>query len=171
MGIGIEVTTFTSEGASESVNATMNGRARRRFKIQLTRSGEATYSYVGVVIAFLVPSDQPNIKNIQYRIRYNGQEELLEHIPDSPGTSRVVRLSDTGTALEDFNLYGDVTLYLDLTTGINYDGSINEFNPNNEPYRTPQGTINIKYSVEYSTEAVITTPEPDIISSVITVTD
>ena len=94
MGIGIEVTTFTSEGASESVNATMNGRARRRFKIQLTRSDEATYSYVGVIIAFLVPSDQPNIKNIQYRIRYNGQEELLEHIPDSPGTSRVVRLSD-----------------------------------------------------------------------------
>ena len=27
MGIGIEVTTFTSEGASESVNATMNGRS------------------------------------------------------------------------------------------------------------------------------------------------
>ena len=86
MGIGIEVTTFTSEGASESVNATMNGRARRRFKIQLTRSDEATYSYVGVIIAFLpfivaslslAPSlvnvVMPNIKNIQYRIRYNGQ--------------------------------------------------------------------------------------------------
>lgn len=172
MDIRIKVTTFTSEGASESADATMNGRARRRFKIQLTQSVVATYSDVRVIIAFSAPGNA-GIKNFEYKIRYKGQEELLDYIPGSAGLSRPIILSETGTALADFNSTGDVTLYLDLTTGINYDGGkINEFNPDDdEPYRTPPGTINIKYSVEHSIETINTVTELNPPSSVITVTD
>ena len=184
MSITLSVTTF----ASGNSDAMMNSRDRQRFNIQITSSTQLAYSEITLKIKFEVLNNLGNIDpngtitNVGYKIRHKGRIHRTEFMPSNGANEITVFLSEYSDALGNLGNRLPVTLNLDLKTGIHYisqqenanlspDERVVEFDTGTgEPYRTPAGTLCIKYWVD-SVDIATQPTTPSEVTSIINVKD
>ena len=185
MDIRLNVTTH----ASDTPNAIMDSRDRQRFNIEITSPSQLTFNEVTLKIKFAVMNDEGDIDdagiidNVGYKIRHNREIHRTDYIVNSLAREITVRLSEFSGALSDLSEGSTVILNLDLKTGIHYisaqeNGSLGsnervvEFDMDTgEPYRTPTGTLCIKYWVDSVDIATQPPTTPSEVTSIIDVED
>ena len=185
MSITLSVATFPSD----SSDAMMDSRDRQRFNIKIESSSQLIFNEVTLKIKFAVMDDEGNIDpngtitNVGYKIRHKGRIHRIEFMPNNGANEITVFLSEYSDALGNLGNRLPVTLNLDLKTGIHYisrqenanlspDERVVEFDTGTgEPYRTPAGTLCIKYWVDSVDIATQPPTTPSEVTSIINVED
>ena len=158
----------------------MDSRDHQLFNIKIEPSPQLTFNEVTLKIKFAVMDDEDNIDpngtitNVGYKILYKGRIHRTEFMPSNGANEITVFLSEYSDALEKLSSGSSVTLNLDLKTGIHYvnQSTILEFDTETgEPYRTPVGTLCIKYRVDSVDIATPPPTTPSEVTSIINVED